>query len=307
MTPPPVSARDELTAKLSCAYAGAVWGVFWIPLRALEDAGMSGTWPTVLFFLVPAVLALPLATRHWRRIVAGGIKPQLMGVFCGCAIVIYSNSVIYTEVIRAMLLYYMTPIWSILLARLWLGEAIALRHVIAIIIGITGMAVILNVDDGFPWPHNLGDWFGLASGVIWAIGAVLLRASPNYHAIDLSWSFLFWSAVCGLAIAFMPFAPAAPDLTAAFGTLPWLIPTTLVIVFPAVYAVMWGAPKLNPGVVGLFFLTEIAVGAITAAIWADEPFGTREVVGVILISLAGVVEILYLPVQRWVFGRVVHD
>ena len=45
------------------------------------------------------------------------------------------------------------------------------------------------------------------------------------------------------------------------------------------YATMWGAPKLNPGVVGLLFMTEISVGAITAAIWSGEPFGYRELSG----------------------------
>ena len=31
----------ENRAKLACLYAGAVWGLFWIPLRALEDAILS--------------------------------------------------------------------------------------------------------------------------------------------------------------------------------------------------------------------------------------------------------------------------
>ena len=56
---------------------------------------------------------------------------------------------------------------------------------------------------------------------------------------------------------------------------------------------MWGTPKLNPGLVGLLFMTEISVGAITAALWSGEPFGWREAIGVILISLAGIMESLW--------------
>jgi hypothetical protein len=45
-------------------------------------------------------------------------------------------------------------------------------------------------------------------------------------------------------------------------------------------------------------MTEISVGVVTAAIWANEPFGMRELVGVILITLAGLSELIYLPIRR---------
>jgi drug/metabolite transporter (DMT)-like permease len=77
------------------------------------------------------------------------------------------------------------------------------------------------------------------------------------------------------------------------GTLPWLLPTMLIVVVTGMYATMWGAPKLNPAVVGLLFMTEISVGAVTAAIWAGEPFGAREIAGVVLITVAGATESLW--------------
>ena len=54
--------------------------------------------------------------------------------------------------------------------------------------------------------------------------------------------------------------------------------------------------QLNPGVVGLLFMTEISVGTTTAALFAGEPFGLREITGVILITLAGISEPIY---QFW--------
>ena len=51
----------------------------------------------------------------------------------------------------------------------------------------------------------------------------------------------------------------------------------------------------KPGAVGLLFMTEISVGTVTAAIWADEPFGLREITGVVLVTLAGFTEILAGP------------
>jgi len=40
------------------------------------------------------------------------------------------------------------------------------------------------------------------------------------------------------------------------------------------------------------FLTEISVATIAASILTDEPFGIREITGVVLISLAGTAEFI---------------
>ena len=40
-------------------------------------------------------------------------------------------------------------------------------------------------------------------------------------------------------------------------------------------------------------MTEITVGGITAALWAGEPFGLRELVGVLLISGAALVDSIW--------------
>ena len=74
------------------------------------------------------------------------------------------------------------------------------------------------------------------------------------------------------------------------GVLPWLVPVLFAIVIPGSFAAMWGASHLNPGIVGLLFMTEISVGTLTAAIWANEPFGLREIVGIVLITSAGLAE-----------------
>ena len=41
-------------------YAGAVWGLFWIPLGAVEKAGIDALWITVVYFLIPQFVSFPL-------------------------------------------------------------------------------------------------------------------------------------------------------------------------------------------------------------------------------------------------------
>ena len=45
-------------ASFACAYSGVAWGLFWIPLRFVNENGFPGAWSTTLYFVVSAVLLL---------------------------------------------------------------------------------------------------------------------------------------------------------------------------------------------------------------------------------------------------------
>ncbi len=296
--------QTETLAKLACAYSGVVWGLFWIPLRALDGSGVTGAWATVLFYLVPAVLFLPIALWRWRALLAGGWGLQLTGLVTGTAVVLYADGLVYTEVIRAMLLYYMTPVWSTLLARLILKEPITAVRWLAIALGFSGMLVIFGIDVGAPLPRNVGDWMALAGGFCWAIAAVRMRGDTKSSAIEFTSLHFLLGAPVAVLIALLPLAGAheLPDAATAAAVLPWLLPTPVIVVVTGSFAAMWGASRLNPGIVGILFMTEISVGTATAAIWAGEPFGAREIVGVALITAAGLAESA-LDLLKWWRGR----
>jgi drug/metabolite transporter (DMT)-like permease len=286
---------EETRAKLACAYSGLVWGLFWIPLRQLEKAGVPGLWANLVFYLAPLVFVFPLLAYRRRELAEGGLDLQLKGTISALSLVAYSVAVLNTEVVRAMLLFYLTPIWSALLARLILGEAITGIRWLAMALGFSGMFIVLDGGaGGLPVPANTGDWLAILSGVGWAFAAVSLRMGKNPEPIELCCVNFLWSAIFSLLfVAVFASAGSMPAISTVAGTLPWLLPTMLIVVVTGMYATMWGAPKLNPAVVGLLFMTEISVGAVTAAIWAGEPFGTREIAGVVLITVAGATESLW--------------
>ena len=295
--------RTENIAKVACTVAGAIWGLFWIPVRALHEAGIQGLWATAVFYLVPFVLMLPIGLLRWRQIISAGWMMQGIAIIGGLCLVLYSTAFLYTDVIHATLLYYLTPIWSALLARAWLKEPITRDRTLAIILGTAGLLVILNLDQGLPIPRNPGDWMALVSGLIWALFAnVMRRSETSYVTVDVLFSWFFWATIIAVALWLLPILnrPDPPTTDQIVTILPWLVPVVLLLIIPGFYAITWGVPLLNPGTVGVLFMTEISVGAISAALLTDEPFGTREILGVILITVAGLTEVV-VPILGTLF------
>ena len=285
-----MNASLEVKAKLACLYAGAVWGLFWIPLRALEEVGIHGLWITVVYFLIPTICLIPVTLKRWKHVKMGGLSLQLTAMISGGALLLYSSSIIYTDVVRAMLLFYLTPIWATILARVFLGDAITPSRIVAMAMAILGMLTIFGLGVQFPIPQNIGDWLGIASGVLWAVAMVRLRMSESHSAIELTAGFFQWSLIFSATAAFL-LAPAyIPRVEQALPALPLLLIFMALLVLPGTYASLWGPKYLSPGIVGLLFMTEIVVGAISVALLAGEPFGIRELTGVLLIAGASMLE-----------------
>lgn len=285
-----VATSLEFKAKLACLYAGAVWGLFWIPLRALEEAGINGLWITVVYFLIPTICLIPVVILRWQHVKEGGISLQLTTMLSGGALLLYSTSIVYTDVVRAILLFYLTPIWATILARIFLGDLITPSRVIAMVLAILGMLTIFGLGARFPIPQNIGDWLGIGSGFLWAVAMVRIRMSESHSAIELTAGFFQWSLIFSSGAAFLLATSQMPDIEQILPALPLLLIFTALLVLPGTYASLLGPKYLSPGIVGLLFMTEIIVGAISVALLAGEPFGIRELIGVLLIAGASMLE-----------------
>lgn len=288
----------ESRAKIACLYAGGVWGLFWIPLRALEDAGLHGLWVTVVYFLVPTLCLLPVGIWRWKHFQAGGFQLQVTAMVSGGALLLYSTSIVYTEVVRAMLLFYLTPIWGTILARIFLGDVITPLRIFTILIAIAGMLTIFGLGVQFPMPKNIGDWMGIGSGILWAVAMVRIRMDQNISALDMSLGFFLWSLIFSFLAAIVLAPSYIPSVAETLPTMPLLLIFMALLILPGTYASLWGPKFLSPGLVGLLFMTEIVVGSISVAFLAGEPFGVREITGIFLIVGASLLEPITSLLQR---------
>ena len=188
------------------------------------------------------------------------------------------------------MLFYLMPIWSTLLARVFLGEAITPIRILAMILAALGMLTLFGLGVGLPIPRNVGDWMGLGAGVFWAIAMVRIRLNGQHSAIDLTTGFFFWGLALTLAISLLFAHDHVPSWDQVKPALPLLVVFVAILVIPGTFASLWGPKFISPGISGLLFMTEIVVGAISAALLAGEPFGQRELVGVALIASASLIE-----------------
>ena len=285
-----ISRNTDLLARFACLFAGALWGLFWIPLRAIAETGIHGLWASVVWFSVPTCCLLPVIFWRWRHILVGGWSLQITAFTAGLALTLYTFSFIYTEVVRAMILFYLTPVWSTILARMILGDVITGLRLLAMSLAIAGMLIIFGLGIKFPIPKNIGDWLGLASGVVWAIAAVKLRQSDKIAAIDLTCGFFGWSMLAAVSASLVLVPETMPSSAEITPLLFWMVPIIVLLVIPGALASLWGPKFLNPGLVGLLFMTEIIFGSISAALFAGEPFGSREISGILLIASASLLE-----------------
>jgi len=288
---------SEMTgAKLAAAYAGAVFGIYWIPIRGLESSGFEGLWATLVFLAVPALLLLPVGLFRIRRYLNSSLKFHIGTILAGLAFALYAAAFLNTEVIRVALLFYLLPVWGFLLGWIFLGERISMIRWIAMALGIMGMLVIFDVGVSFPVPRNSGDWMALSGGIIWAIASAVILTERKAHPIEYGLGFFFWAGLLTTGFFVLSAVQEAiplPEWDAVVSVAPWIFPVLILVVIPAGFATIYAPMKLNPGVAGLLFLTEISIASGSAALWANEPFGTREILGVLLISGAAVLEPFY--------------
>lgn len=286
--------RGELWTVVLIAVAAGAWGVYWIPQRALADGGLSGGWSTIGQFLVPLILLSPIALVRRLRGQVTGMGMPLIGLLFGGGIVFYANSFLLTDVVRALLMFYLLPVWGTLLELLVLRRRVAPVRALTLALGLGGVWVVFGADGGWPLPRNVGDWLGLLGGMIIALALARMNTIKPEGLFAPLFAYCLYGTLVAMAMALVlgdAFGPP-PSADGVARMLPWLALMAVAFIIPTNCALMWGASRVSPGLFGIVILTEVVLGVVSAALWAGEPFGWREAVGGAMILAAGACEAL---------------
>lgn len=262
-----------------------VWGVIWYPYRALEAAGVSGVVAATLTY--GAALALGAVTlRRPARPRRVGWLLVLIGLSAGWCNIGFVLAVIYGDVMRVVLLFYLAPIWTVLCARVLLGERLTTAGYGLMLLALTGAAAMLwEPRMEWPLPRSAAEWAGLSAGAMFALSNVLARMSTGY-AIETKTLAVFagCTAVGALCMLF-----DRPDVAMAVRALDQAVLLLLlaVVILSVNVAVQHGLTQVAANRAIVIYLFELVVTAFSAWLLAGETLTLNEWFGGVLIIIAG--------------------
>lgn len=286
------SARTTFVATLIVIATGSLWGFYWMPVRKIAELGLTGAWGTLAIVGAAAALLAPLGWRGRKALVASHAVALISVALGGFAFLLYSVGFLYGRVAIIVILFFLTPVWSTLIGRYLMGWPITRLRVLALLVGVAGLAIMLGGDGELPIPRGLGDWFGLSSGFLWAVATVGIRAKATAGPGETAFVFAAGAVLGGLIIA--PLLEPLPDAAhfadpaklvfwvCVAGGLWWAV---------SMGGLMWAATKLDPARVGILLMAEVVIASVSAAVIAGETLTMPELVGGVFVVLAGVFEL----------------
>jgi len=285
-------ALTQRSASAALVLGGALWGLYWIPVRFFHAQGLQGPWPGIVMYVAALLALLPFLIPYLGAVRTRWRILMFSGFFTGAAFSLFSTSLVYTDIVRAILLFYLTPIWGTLLGFVFLHERIDLKRIVGLCVGIGGLLVVLGGGSELPWPQNIGDWLALVSGMTWAVGTLGLYQTKDTPVSGQIAAFLTGALlIAGLTLAVAPSDIGAASHDIAVKTVLLFAALSVIYILPMIFLTIWPATMLSPARVGLLLMSEVIVGLISAALFAGEPFGVREAIGAVLIVSAALIEV----------------
>jgi len=283
-------ARRRAAAAL--VFNAFVWGTSWWPLRRLQDAGVHPLWATALTFTLATLAIVAVRPRAVAQ-VAHTPALWLLVVAAGCTNAAFNWAIVIGDVVRVVLLFYLMPLWTVLLARAVLGERLTRVAGARIALGTLGALIVLWPDAShldaaagvaLPLPHSLADWLGIVGGFSFAFNNVMLRREAGRPEEGRSLAMFAGGALVAGALA----ALLATD--GAIAPVPAPAPTWLALAFALTVvfvagnlSLQYGAARLPANATAVVMLTEVLFAAVSAIALGGGVLTARLAIGGALI------------------------
>ena len=280
--------RGTAKAVLALTLNAFVWGLSWWPLRELQSHGLHPLWATSLIYAVVVTGLLTLRPAAWRGFVA---HPQLwfLAAASGLTNVGFNWAVTVGDVVRVVLLFYLMPAWSVLVAWVMLGEKPSAASLLRLLLAMAGVLIVLKAPES-PWPVPQGaaDWLAIMGGFSFAVTNSVLRKYNHTPSESRMLAMFGGSGLMAAAAALIGMTQAmVPEPALAAAGIPVVL--ALSLAFMASNAgLQYGAARLAAGTTAIVMLTEILFASLSSALMGAAELSPRVLVGGSLIVLAAV-------------------
>ncbi len=281
-----VVSKQKFLAVSGLLSGAVVWGLIWYPYRLLAEAGISGSLSSLLTYIIALALGLMFFHGAFGQLRRSGWLPILIGISAGWTNLAYVLAVIDGEIMRVLLLFYLSPFWTVILAHLLLREKTILAGYGVMVLSLTGAVVMLwRPEFGLPLPQNRAEWLGLSAGLMFALSNVLARKA---HHLDIQTkSVSIWVGVALLSLLPVLWAPAEASSMMKLPLNGWLWLLVIgVAIFCITLTVQYGLSRTPANQAIVIFLFELVVAAVSSYFLAGEAMTAQEWLGGAMIVAA---------------------
>ncbi|HEY9099515.1 MAG TPA: DMT family transporter [Thiobacillus sp.] len=269
----------------SLVYAATMWGLVWYPYRLLNEAGVGGIAASFITYAVPLLLLGWLHGRSLQHARGQWLWLAALGLAAGWTNLAYVLAVLEGEVVRVLLLFYLSPLWTVLFSRFLLNERLNRAGWAVMLLAAGGALAMLWQPGEWPLPANDAEWMALSAGMMFAASNVISRhlggVTEGAKVVSV------WMGVAVLTVIGLALRPHELDFVANADIYVWgLLVGVGLAIGSMTYAVQFGLARVPANQAIVIFLFELVVGAVAAYFLSNERMGLQEWIGAAMIITA---------------------
>jgi drug/metabolite transporter (DMT)-like permease len=296
----PATRAFSSSTLLLLAGLSLVWGINWpamkfvladVPVLTFRSLCLWITGPTLLLLARLGGERIGVPSREWPAL--------LLASFCNVTLWYFGTGMGVSLIAagRAALLAYTMPVWVALFSAILLREHLGMRRFVGLVLGMTGIAVLLAPDAAAFRAAPLGAFYVLLAAAGWATGTVTMKAVRFTRSVA---QMTGWQLIIGgspIVLAALWHDPP-PHLLSLPGE------TQLVLVYIIILPMIFGQwawfktlDRMPGTVAAIGSLAVPIIGLLSSALLLDEPLGPNEIAALVLVVVA-LVLVLFAPAPR---------
>jgi drug/metabolite transporter (DMT)-like permease len=242
-------------------------------MRQLDADGLHPLWATACVFTLATVVVTLISPSGWLHFKQ---HPQLWWLMpaSGLTNVGFNWAVTTGDVVRVVLLFYLMPTWSLLLAWWLLGERPTRGALARLGLALLGVVLVLKTPESpWPLPQDLPDVLALLAGFCFALTNIwLLRlqsAPESSRMVAMFGGGALMAIACAVLATLTRVIPAVPTLgdasvvQAAATWAPYVLGLSAAFLVSN-FTLQYGAARLSAHTTAMVMMSEVVFASVSS-------------------------------------------
>lgn len=281
---------------LCLLFNAMVWGLAWWPFQTMRAHGLAAPLATSLIYTLLTLLTITLVRGSWKQFAAHPVL-WLLAVASGLTNVSFNTAASTGDVVRVILLFYLMPAWTVLLAWRFLGERPTGAGLLRLVLAFSGMALVI-LPQGASWQSltsgmAMPEYLAIFGGFCFACTNVILRRSVHAPGMARVLAMFVGCMVVGFVTASSGYLaglfPGVPSPDAVW--LACLLGMAVMVAIGA-WALQYGASHVPTSTTSLIMLSEVLFASVSAWLMGATELTPRMLLGGVLIISGALLAVL---------------